>query len=99
MTNSSSAYSHRQSACLRSERIKTDVRSVAKGSNSKAKSKDKRKEKSVKKESSSEDKTKTTFSCDPFAKSLSNLAGLERYMQEPSYESAWNPVGATSRGE
>ncbi|AEO53793.1 hypothetical protein MYCTH_2295598 [Thermothelomyces thermophilus ATCC 42464] len=78
----------------------TDVRSVAKGSSSKAKSKDKRKEKSVKKESSSEeDKTKTTFSCDPYAKSLSNLAGLERYMQEPAYESAWNPVGATSGGE
>ncbi|KAK4044401.1 hypothetical protein C8A01DRAFT_31456 [Parachaetomium inaequale] len=68
--------------------------SHSKGSSSKSKGKGK--EKSDRKGSSSRDKTKSTMSRDPYAKSLSNRAGLERYMHEPSYESAWSPVGAAS---
>ena len=69
-------------------------RRVAKTSSSKSKGKGK--ESSGKRGSSSSHKTKSTLKNDPFAGSLSNRAGLERFMHEPAYESAWNPVGAAS---
>jgi hypothetical protein len=69
-------------------------RCVAKTSSSKSKGKGK--ESSSKRGSSSSHKTKSTLKSDPFAGSLSNCAGLERFVHEPAYESAWNPVGAAS---
>jgi hypothetical protein len=67
---------------------------VAKTSSSKSKGKGK--ESSGKRGSLSSHKTKSTLKNDPFAGSLSSRAGLERFMHEPAYESAWNPVGAAS---
>ncbi|KAK4150668.1 hypothetical protein C8A00DRAFT_36727 [Chaetomidium leptoderma] len=67
--------------------------SHSKGSSSKSKGKGKE---SSKKGSSSRDKTKSSSKRDGYAGSLSNRAGLERFMHEPAYEAAWNPVGAAS---
>ena len=37
----------------------------------------------------------SSYTSDPFA-ALSSRSGLDRYMHEPAYEAAWNPVGAAS---
>ncbi|KAL2147719.1 hypothetical protein VTI28DRAFT_7071 [Corynascus sepedonium] len=71
---------------------------MPKGSSTKFRPKGKGKEQSDKKGSLSKDKAKPVFSLDPYAASLSNRVGLERYVHEPAYESAWNPVGAVFGG-
>ncbi|SPQ18524.1 50e534cb-8cf7-4036-8d21-cc2292106660 [Thermothielavioides terrestris] len=65
-------------------------------SSSTSKGKGKGKEKLDKKESSRNDKVKKIISSDPFAASLSNRTGLDRFVHESVFEAAWNPVGATS---
>ncbi|KAK3904514.1 hypothetical protein C8A05DRAFT_31693 [Staphylotrichum tortipilum] len=80
MTNSSSTYSYTASSSSKS-------------------SKGKGKEKSSSSKGSSSGKSKSSSSyyktSDPFA-ALSSRSGLDRFMHEPAYEAAWNPVGAAS---